>query len=396
MLRLLRGLARTVGPTVIVILALEVVLRIGAFLWYDGSFYYLFYGFHGVVGKVGISPWWVSNGDYFKFPPNYVLHGAAGQGKETATINSLGFRGPDFEPQKSATTFRIIALGGSSTFGFHNEDTETYPYQLQQILEDRYPGRDIEVINAGFPYYNTGSVRSLLEAELLDYDPDLLTLYAAYNDAGWPLEVGPAFRLAVWLQQHSMIYLVLKQTIITDQRVYAVLGLMKRWLPTSLDRPALERRAERVATRYRSNVEAIADLARQRSIALVLVRQPVTAHYKEPQQYSSYQEEYEAVLRKLSEGQPLAPFEVHLLVHRRLIAELDDIARERDLPIVDNIAIVDSDRRRLTSWVHLTAEANLRLAEALVPAIEPYLGAAAQESEGVQSGRDALPLKGGR
>jgi hypothetical protein len=43
------------------------------------------------------------------------------------------------------------------------------------------------------------------------------------------------------------------------------------------------------------------------------------------------------------------------------------------LPIVDNIAIVDQDRRRLASWVHLTPEGNERLAEALETVIVPYI-----------------------
>jgi hypothetical protein len=55
--------------------------------------------------------------------------------------------------------------------------------------------------------------------------------------------------------------------------------------------------------------------------------------------------------------------------------------------MVDNIAIVDQDRRRLASWVHLTEEANLRLAEALKSAIEPYL----EQKFAVSGGYDLLP-----
>jgi hypothetical protein len=49
------------------------------------------------------------------------------------------------------------------------------------------------------------------------------------------------------------------------------------------------------------------------------------------------------------------------------------VAEEEGLPMVDNIAIIDQDRRRLASSVHLTEEGNLRLAEALKSAIEPYV-----------------------
>ena len=48
----------------------------------------------------------------------------------------------------------------------------------------------------------------------------------------------------------------------------------------------------------------------------------------------------------------------------RLMIELERIATEERLPVVDNIRIVDQDRRRLASWAHLTGDGNLRLAEA--------------------------------
>jgi hypothetical protein len=65
------------------------------------------------------------------------------------------------------------------------------------------------------------------------------------------------------------------------------------------------------------------------------------------------------------------------MIHHRLIAELDALGRERKLPVVDNIAIVDQDRTRLTTWVHLTEEANGLLARALHDAVVPLIPHAA-------------------
>src|SRR5262245_27892830 len=62
-----------------------------------------------------------------------------------------------------------------------------------------------------------------------------------------------------------------------------------------------------------------------------------------------------------------------MLKQHRLMAELEKIAAEDALPVVDNIKIVDQDRRRLSSWVHLIPEANQRLAEALESVIKPYV-----------------------
>lgn len=91
---------------------------------------------------------------------NVVLHyehkplsSAAGRGGVRAAINSLGFRGPEREAAKPAGVKRIICLGSSNTFGAEVGDEETYPAQLQKLLDLRYPGR-YEVWNAGVNAYS--------------------------------------------------------------------------------------------------------------------------------------------------------------------------------------------------------------------------------------------------
>ena len=386
--RALRRFVGAVAPTLIAIALLEVVLRIGLSLAHGGSQYYLFYGFHGMVGRVGISPWSVNDGGYYKFPPNYVLRGAAGQGDPTASTNSLGFRGPDFEPHKPVGTFRVIALGESSTFGFHNTDTGTYPYLLQQLFRDDASLYRVEVINAGFPYYNSSSILNLLTHELGNYDPDLLTLYNGYNDTGWPEQVNLRFRAQVWLQHHSAIYLVFKQYLLTDKRYYKLQARLQSKLPKlpairgePIDERFVDHTAEVKAARFRRNVMAIATFAKQRNIPLVLIRQPVTTAWGvQRSDYDTYESECRLIREKLVGGQPLSGREIQQLIHRRFLQELDAIAREENLPLVDNVAIVDQDRRRLTSWVHLTEEANARLAEALKAVIEPFVIAAAHRA----------------
>ena len=173
-----------------VVLFMEAALRVGAYAAYGRNPYYLFYGFQGAVSQVNVSPWSVFAGQYYKYPPNYELQGAAGQAGETARTGSLGFRGPDFEPEKAPGSFRVFCLGGSSTFGFHNDDDQTYPHYLQERLAANAATSHVEVVNAGFPYYNSATLRGLLEEELVDYAPDLVTVYSGYNDTSWPLDVG--------------------------------------------------------------------------------------------------------------------------------------------------------------------------------------------------------------
>jgi lysophospholipase L1-like esterase len=368
----LKRLARVIAPALIVILFLEVILRLGAFLWFDYSEYYLYYGFHVVAGRIGISPWWTYTGKHYKFPPHYVLQGAAGQASEQASINALGFRGPEFQARKPEGVFRVICLGESSTFGFRNSDVGTYPFQLEQLFRGPPEGATVEVINAGFPYYNTGSMLALMREELLDYSPDVLTLYSAYNDAGWPLAVGTLSRTVFWIQQHSITSILMKKYILTDQFVLQVQRTLRRILPKNTDYAEFEAQLERISTRYQENVRAIIALAKSKDIPIILIKQPMTTAHS---RYSSlsYGEEYDAILMRFNAKKTFTPQELQFLKQHRLIKELETIAEAEHLPLVDNIAIVDQDRRRLASWVHLTEEGNLRLAEALKSAIEPYI-----------------------
>ncbi len=373
-----RGVARRfvglVAPTFIVILALEVLCRVGSWAWHGGNEYYLFYGIHGLVGRLGVSPWSVYDGSHYKFPPSYTLQSAAGQGEETARTNSLGFRGPDFQPEKAPRTVRVVTLGGSSTFGFHNEDDETYPHYLQRLFDEAPGELRVEVINAGFPYYTTASIRSLFESEILNYDPDAITLYSAYNDASWPLSLHPVLKTLFWIQQHSSIYLVVKETIFPDIRVYQLQNRFRRRFPSGVDLEKVDAEAGAIAARYRNNVEAIADTARERGIELLLIRQPMTtAAVNRGLDSLSFEDEYRVIREQLAAGTSAHPFEIRMIYHRRLLEELDAIAEVRDLPVVDNVAIRDADRSGLTSHVHLTAEANARLARALFVALRPHL-----------------------
>ena len=48
---------------------------------------------------------------------------------------------------------------------------------------------------------------------------DLITLYAGFNDTGWPVRIGLLGRVALWLQVHSINYLLLRDILggILDQ-----------------------------------------------------------------------------------------------------------------------------------------------------------------------------------
>jgi lysophospholipase L1-like esterase len=95
------------------------------------------------------------------------------------TINSRGFRSPEFAPEKGAG-FRIVAMGESSTMGLESGDGDTWPSQLQRLLVGGR--RPVEVINAGIGASSSPHQLAMLRAEILRYRPDLIVYYAGRND----------------------------------------------------------------------------------------------------------------------------------------------------------------------------------------------------------------------
>jgi len=50
-------------------------------------------------------------------------------------INEYGFRGPEITKEKPEKTYRIFAIGASTTFGSGVFDTQTYPFYLQLLSQ---------------------------------------------------------------------------------------------------------------------------------------------------------------------------------------------------------------------------------------------------------------------
>jgi lysophospholipase L1-like esterase len=100
--------------------------------------------------------------------------------EETLIINSKGFRGKEFNKEKKADVIRIIAMGDSVTFGITPE-TCPYSVQLQELFNQKYSNK-VEVINAGVEGYSSEYVLKRLKYDILQYKPDIITVYVGWND----------------------------------------------------------------------------------------------------------------------------------------------------------------------------------------------------------------------
>lgn len=96
--------------------------------------------------------------------------------------NAQGFRYSRDLGEKAPQTFRIFALGGSTTYGTGLRLGEDYPAQLQRILHQDYGYTHVEVINAGAEAYSSFDSLANLSYRVLDYQPDMIIIYHGIND----------------------------------------------------------------------------------------------------------------------------------------------------------------------------------------------------------------------
>jgi len=104
------------------------------------------------------------------------------------TYNSHGFRGNEFEKEKPDNTFRIFTLGGSTTEGVGAEDDETWPAHLQQIINEKITGKNIEVINFGLSGATSETEYSLIKNKIAALEPDLIIMYDGWNEDATQVE----------------------------------------------------------------------------------------------------------------------------------------------------------------------------------------------------------------
>jgi lysophospholipase L1-like esterase len=155
-------------------------------------------------------------------------------------INPAGFRGPLRPIEKPEGVYRICCLGDSCTFGLGNPPVSyehTYPAVLENLLNNKGP-HPTEVLNFGIPGYSSFQGLKLLETEVVQYQPDLVTVYFGLNDGmeaiGYPdAKQRVMARMPGWVKApqqglwRSALYTVLSLGMTQARRSAGTEGLLR-------------------------------------------------------------------------------------------------------------------------------------------------------------------------
>ena len=219
------------------------------------------------------------------------VHEPDGENPRRMSHNALGFRGPELSRDKPEGAFRILCLGGSSTYGHGPScDEATWPARLEQHLEGA-TGREIEVVNAGCQGYSTHESLINLALRGVDLNPDVVLVYHGINDVRAALYPGARPDNAHWRRvwpverpgvlqrglERSYVYLA-GRLWLTDwwsERSDLMTYLVKDWerVRDSGEDPYTHPSGDRGFQNFQRNLVSLAALARRHGARVAFLTQ---------------------------------------------------------------------------------------------------------------------------
>ncbi|MCB9899231.1 MAG: hypothetical protein H6825_14595 [Planctomycetes bacterium] len=276
--------------------------------------------------------------------PNWSLE----NGGKSYHHNSLGFRGKEFEHDKAKGTYRVVCMGGSSTYGHGpSSDETTWPAQLEKLLGTMYPTVRFEVINAGVSGYNSYESLINLNIRLLDLDPDLALVYHSINDVRlweWPgYKPDNSHARAVWpVNEPDPLVETLEKSELFRALQFLMRGESREelghWVVKDYGKKQqMQQTFQQIGPVYfKRNLEQIAALCRFRRVDVMFGQQAF----------------FDDDLEFLSDKKGM-----------RMAEEvITRTAAEQNVPICDIRANMPQDRSLFTNDVHVTDKGALRIA----------------------------------
>jgi lysophospholipase L1-like esterase len=207
-------------------------------------------------------------------------------GKHSITTDSKGFRTTKNIQYDKGDTFRIFAIGGSTTEQIYLDDQKTWTHLLQQDLSDSLTS-NVEVINTGVSGLRAKHHLATLN-NISQYNPDLVIFLVGIND--WNKHIKSNFDNPSFINLKSLNKTLLGHLIIDaikpnsaavndDHRERKVNGDYYTKQRDSLSREIVKKfRPESVSNFYKKSILEIKNVCGKSSFKCMFVTQ--TSGYK--------------------------------------------------------------------------------------------------------------------
>lgn len=279
----------------------------------------------------------------------------------------VSVHGERYPFKKPDNTFRIVTFGGSTTKNF--VDGVHYPILLERRLQERYPGKHMEVINVGNSAYTTTHSLTILMFDALSWNPDLIIVSHNINDLlnayfpdltpDYSNQYGSKFYLPQYKNRLTFINASLGWSSFywfLRERVGDLLSDAGYHNQGPYRRASYGNEPPELATHlFKRNLETFAVVARSNNIPIIFGTQPL-----EPS------EKYFDIALRVRPFNKLVTYPLHnelLNHHRRFNKIIKEVAREQKEYIIDNNASFNGDPSYFVDFVHYNKKGLEFLAE---------------------------------
>jgi hypothetical protein len=216
-----------------------------------------------------------------------------------------------------------------------------------------------EVINLGVPHLTSDNILNLYREEGQFLKPDIVTFYEGINDAAlgssdfmWenrPLYYRAIFKLKQWFIIFALLedYVGSKKAEFSPQQV--------------------EDYIDGIPSNFVKNLRKIRELVvAQGGLFIVITQQAQSSRYNEEVRKGvTYRQEVSDILMELETSGKIDRLSLYLVTHSNIMEALREWSESESVPLVDGIAVLDHHRNLLASWVHLKADGNDYLSDAI-------------------------------
>lgn len=266
---------------------------------------------------------------YCKYNPNNKRAGEH--------INSMGFRGKEIGEKHK---YRIVALGGSTTYGAGVKDGFTYPEYLEKKL-------NVEVINAGICEANIENIINLFEKEIIQIEPDMIIVNNIANNLLTSRHLYNFNRLEKinqLLLDKSLFYMTFREKI----KVMLKKPIID--LYTVSDKVVCEKfmNDDEFYENLKQNYKKLIKLASTNNIKVIIIKEP-----------SWIENDRRGIIMKTN----FTP------IWEKLYNLLDEIGEEENIQVID-VSDMPKSKEYFIDGLHLTEKGNEFLAEKIAQSLQ--------------------------
>ena len=294
----------------------------------------------------------------------------------SVTINGHGFRGSEFSVEKTPGVVRVVTLGASSTFGYHDRDDETYPFYMQQMLNRRLQGQScpqidsFEVINLGIPHMETPNILAMFREEGSALHPDVVTFYEGWNNAvhgvGWAHK---------WRKEDSLLLSLYYKVVGKFRKYLLSMALLENvtWQVKEFSSTKVREILKKRKDPFFEDLEVLHREVAETGATFIVGSQQSKSSIIEQKDMPgvTYSDEVELIHQRLNNGEKVKAQAIYFLSHNELMKNLEAFTHQHHIRFVDHIQAMNSRRDYLLSWVHVSPEGNKIIANGFVDEIFP-------------------------